>query len=86
MAALGLFLVVFGLADVIGSFAGFDIWREYIGWTDMPDMLWRFSGYGETALGYFLMKSASSEGGQQASPADEPDDDEDDEDDEDDQD
>ncbi|GAA5218507.1 hypothetical protein ACFSJ3_08145 [Corallincola platygyrae] len=52
---VGALLVVFGLVDIIGSFAGFDLWGEFIG-VQLPDLLWKYSAYLEIALGYFMFK------------------------------
>jgi uncharacterized membrane protein YphA (DoxX/SURF4 family) len=50
----GGFLVVFGLVDLIGSFAQFDLWGT-IG-IQLPDVIWSFSAYIEILLGAFLFK------------------------------
>ncbi|MBX2851251.1 MAG: hypothetical protein KTR15_05855 [Phycisphaeraceae bacterium] len=47
-------LIVFGLVDLIGSFAGFDLWGT-LG-IQLPDIIWSFSAYIELALGFFLCK------------------------------
>ena len=54
---IGVLLIVFGLVDLVGSFADFDLWME-IG-VELPELLWRFSAYIEIALGYFLFKLGS---------------------------
>lgn len=54
---VGVLLMAFGIVDLIGSFAEFDLWME-IG-IELPDLIWRFSAYIEIALGYFLFKLGS---------------------------
>ena len=56
---IGGILVLFGLADFIGSFAGFDLWG-IIG-LQLPDLLWSFSAYIEMGLGYFLFNLGSGD-------------------------
>lgn len=51
---IGILLIVFGLVDLIGSYASFDLWGS-IG-IHLPDLLWKFSSYIEIAVGYGLMK------------------------------
>ena len=48
-------LFVFGVVDLIGSFAGFDVWTDYIG-INLPQVIWSFTAYIEIALGGFLFK------------------------------
>ena len=55
LMALGGILVVFGLVDLVGSFAGFDLWGT-IG-VQLPDIVWRFSAYIELAVGYMLFRA-----------------------------
>ena len=57
MKIIGVILILFGLADLIGSFMGFDLWGGYIG-IELPEILWRFSAYIEIGIGYFLFTSA----------------------------
>ncbi len=66
MAAVGLVVILFGLIDVIGSFVGFDLWRDFIGWTDMPELLWQLSGYAEMFVGYFLLNMGGDEEAEEA--------------------
>jgi hypothetical protein len=54
LMAIGGFLVVFGLVDLVGSFAGFDLWGT-IG-IYLPEIIWKFSAYIEIAAGYALFK------------------------------
>lgn len=51
---VGGLLIVFGLVDLIGSFAQFDLWGT-IG-IQLPEIIWSFSAYIEIALGIFLCK------------------------------
>ncbi len=60
MAIIGGFFFVFGLVDLIGSFAGFDLWGQWIG-VELPEILWRFSAYIEMAIGGLLFKFGSGE-------------------------
>lgn len=57
MKIAGYLIIAFGLVDLIGSFAGFDLWGS-LGIT-LPEVVWRFSSYGEIALGYFLINLGS---------------------------
>ena len=52
---IGGLLIAFGLLDLIGSFAGLDVWGEWIG-VQLPEVIWRFSAYIELALGFVLFK------------------------------
>ncbi len=63
LMALGGFLVVFGLVDLIGSFAEFDLWGT-LG-VQLPDVIWSISAWIEIALGVFLFRvgMATSENG-----------------------
>jgi hypothetical protein len=60
---LGILLIVFGLIDFGGSFAGFDLWGGFLG-VQLPELLWKFSAYIEMIIGYFLFNlgSKSDEG------------------------
>lgn len=51
---LGGVLVAFGIVDLIGSFAGFDLWGS-LGIT-LPEVIWTFSAYAEIAIGGFLFR------------------------------
>ena len=54
MIIVGGLLMAFGLVDLIGSFASFDLWGT-LG-IQLPDIIWSFSAYIELALGFFLIK------------------------------
>ena len=54
LLAVGGFLVLFGLVDLIGSFAQFDLWGT-LG-VQLPDAIWSFSAWIEIAVGAFLIK------------------------------
>lgn len=58
MKILGIIIILFGVADLVGSYAGYDLWTDYIG-VDLPEMLWRFSSYIEMAIGYGIMSLGS---------------------------
>ena len=53
---IGGVLVLFGLADFISSYAGTDLWGEIIG-IQLPEIIWKFSAYGEMLVGYLLFKA-----------------------------
>ncbi len=53
---VGGFLVIFGLADFISSYAGTDLWGEVIG-VQLPEIIWKFSAYAEMLIGYLLFKA-----------------------------
>lgn len=55
-------LVAFGLVDLIGSFAGFDLWGSFIG-VQLPDILWKYSAYLELLAGYFIFKAGMPSSG-----------------------
>ncbi len=57
MKILGVILILFGIADLIGRFMGVDVWEAYIG-LELPSALSRFSAYIEIAIGYFLFTAA----------------------------
>lgn len=57
MKIAGIILIAFGLVDLIGSFAGFDLWGT-IG-VPLPDIVWKYSAYIEMAAGYGLMTLGS---------------------------
>lgn len=54
-------IFLFGLADVIGSFAGVDLWGQYIG-VQLPEVLWKYSAYIEMLIGYFVFKAGKGLG------------------------
>jgi len=56
---LGIIIILFGVVDLVGSYAGFDVWTDYIGVT-LPEILWKFSSYIEIAIGYFIMTMGSA--------------------------
>ncbi len=58
MKIIGGLLIAFGLVDVVGSFAGLDVWGEWIG-VNLPDAMWSFTAYIEMGLGYFLFRLGS---------------------------
>ncbi len=53
---VGAILVVFGVVDMAGSFAEFDLWGEIMG-VELPEIVWQYSAYGEMLLGYFIFKA-----------------------------
>jgi len=58
---LGGLLVLFGIVDFGGSYAGFDLWTS-LG-VSLPDIIWRFSAYIEIAAGYALMQVGNATAG-----------------------
>ena len=52
---LGIIVIIFGVADLIGSYTGYDLWTDYIK-VDLPDTLWQFSHYIEIAIGAVIFK------------------------------
>lgn len=60
MKIIGGLLIAFGLVDVIGSFAGLDVWGEWIG-VNLPEAIWSFTAYIEMGLGYFLFRLGSKD-------------------------
>lgn len=57
MKIAGIILIVIGLVDLIGSYAGFDLWGTM--GIQLPDVLWKFSSYIEIVAGYMLFKAGS---------------------------
>ena len=57
---LGGLLVVFGVVDFGGSFAGFDLWGT-LG-VPLPEIIWRFSAYLEIGAGYALINLGKAAG------------------------
>ena len=55
LKVIGGVLVIFGIVDLVGSFAGLDVWGEWLR-ISLPAVVWNFSAYIEIALGYFLFK------------------------------
>ncbi len=50
---IGIVIALFGIADLIGSYAGYDLWTDYIG-VQLPETLWNYSHYIEIAIGVVL--------------------------------
>ena len=67
MKIIGGLLIAFGLVDVVGSFAGLDVWGEWIG-VNLPEAIWSFTAYIEMGLGYFLFRLGSKDAGDGGSP------------------
>ncbi len=65
MKIAGYLIIAFGLVDLIGSYAGFDLWGS-LG-IILPEVIWQFSSYCEIALGYFLINLGSR--GEEEEPA-----------------
>ncbi len=58
MIIVGGLIFLFGLVDLIGSFAGFDLWGQWIG-VDLPEVIWRVTAWIEMGLGAILFKLGS---------------------------
>ena len=67
MKIIGGLLIAFGLVDVIGSFAGLDVWGEWIG-VNLPEAIWSFTAYIEMGLGYLLIRLGSKDADDGGSP------------------
>lgn len=52
LLVLGVALIIFGLVDLGGSYADFDLWGK-LG-IQLPDVIWKYSSYIELALGFGL--------------------------------
>jgi len=59
MKILGLVLIAFGLVDLLGSCAKFDLWGDFLQ-IDLPELLWKYSSYIELIIGYSLFNAGSS--------------------------
>lgn len=55
---IGIAFVIFGLADLVGSFFEIDLWGGLIG-IQLPDLLWQYSAYIEMAIGFLAFKGSS---------------------------
>ena len=66
LKAIGGILILIGLVDFLGSFAGFDLW----GMTgiQLPEIIWRYTAYIELAAGYALFKAGSNAGAAEEAP------------------
>jgi hypothetical protein len=60
MKILGILFIAFGLVDLIGSYAGFDLWGDFLS-VQLPEVLWKISSFIEIAIGYGLFKLGSRE-------------------------
>ena len=67
MKIIGGLLFAFGVADVVGSFAGVDVWGEWIG-VQLPEAIWSFTAYIEMGLGYLLFRLGSGSAKETAGP------------------
>lgn len=59
MKIVGILILIFGVVDLAGSFAGFDLWGT-IG-VQLPEILWKYSAYIEIAVGYGVMSFFGSD-------------------------
>lgn len=60
MKIIGILFVIFGLVDLVGSYAEFDLWGGFLG-IQLPEIIWKFSAYIEIAIGAALFKFGSTE-------------------------
>lgn len=67
MKIIGLILIAFGLVDLIGSYASFDLWGGFLG-VELPDIVWQYSSFVEIGLGYFLFNIGKRGGQEEAAP------------------
>lgn len=56
---LGGLIIAFGLVDLAGSYANFDLWGGIIG-IQLPEMVWKYSSYGEIVVGVLLFKAGNA--------------------------
>jgi len=66
MKILGLLLIVFGVVDLVGSYAEFDLWGGFIG-VQLPEVIWKYSSFIEMGLGYFLFNLSKNNSSSEAS-------------------
>ena len=66
LKAIGGILILIGLVDFLGSFAGFDLWGTM--GIDLPEIIWRFTAYIELAAGYALLKAGGGGDAEEAPP------------------
>ncbi|MDH5434367.1 MAG: hypothetical protein OEY19_10520 [Gammaproteobacteria bacterium] len=59
MKIAGIILIIFGLVDLVGNYADFDLWTT-IG-IQLPEIIWKFSAYIEIAAGFFLFNMGSGD-------------------------
>jgi len=52
MKIVGILFLIIGAVDLIGSYAGFDLWGT-LG-VPLPEIIWKFSAYIELAIGFAL--------------------------------
>ena len=57
---IGGLLILFGVVDLGGSYADFDLWGTM--GIELPEFLWSISAYIELAVGYGLFKLGSGFG------------------------
>ncbi|MCR9243683.1 MAG: hypothetical protein NXI31_01540 [bacterium] len=55
LVIIGVVVFAFGVIDLVGSFAGLDVWGEWIQ-VDLPEAIWSFTAYIELGLGALLFK------------------------------
>ena len=56
LMAIGGLFIAFGLVDLIGSFADFDLWGGFLG-VQLPEILWKYSAYLEIIIGYVIFNA-----------------------------
>ena len=61
MKIAGTILIVIGIIDFAGEWAGYDLWGEIFG-VKLHYVVWRFTALAEVAAGYFIWRLASDSG------------------------
>ena len=62
---VGGLLVLWGIADVGGSYMGIDVWRDWLG-IELSGLAYRFSGYAELISGALLWSVGGKQDDEQA--------------------
>lgn len=65
MKVVGIIIIAFGLVDLLGSYADFDLWGGFIG-VQLPETLWSYSSYIEIIIGYVVMNIGSKSSDEEA--------------------
>jgi len=54
---IGALFFIIGLIDIGGTYGDFDLWGGFLG-IQLPELLWKFSGYIELGIGALLFNLA----------------------------
>lgn len=60
MKLLGMALIAFGLIDLVGSYADFDLWGGFLS-IQLPETIWSISSFIEIGAGYYIFSLANKE-------------------------